>query len=114
MLEGHLDRGLSAAIECCDRWAGTGRIALAWMSSGGARESLSFGELHEQSARFANLLAARWIGRGEVVAGLLPRVPELLAVVIGKWLVGAVYQPLFTAFGRERSSSGSRRSFFHV
>ena len=92
VLKGRLNRGVNAAIECCDRWTGTGRIALEWMG-GGARKSLSFAELCEQSARFANLLAARGIGRGDVVAGLLPRVPELLTVVIGTWRVGAVYQP---------------------
>jgi acetyl-CoA synthetase len=99
VLEGRLDRGLNAAIECCDRWALPGRIALEWMGIDGARESLSFLELREQSARFANLLTARGIGRGDVVAGLLPRVPELLIVVIGTWRLRAVYQPLFTAFG---------------
>jgi acetyl-CoA synthetase len=98
VLKGRLDRGVNAAVECCDRWVGSGRIALEWMGSG-ARESLTFVDLREQSARFANLLAARGIGRGDVVAGLLPRVPELLVVVIGTWRVGAVYQPLFTAFG---------------
>jgi acetyl-CoA synthetase len=114
VLKGRLDRGLSAAIECCDRWASPGRIALEWMSSDGARESLRFGELRDQSARFANLLAARGIGRGDVIAGLLPRVPELLTVVIGTWRAGAVYQPLFTAFGpkaieqRVTAAGGSR------
>jgi acetyl-CoA synthetase len=85
-----VDRDLNAAIECCDRWVGTGRIALEWMG-GGARESLSFAELCEQSARLTNLLVARGIGRGDVVAGLLPRVPELLTMVIGTWRVGAIY-----------------------
>ena len=47
VLKGRLDRGLNAAIECCDRWAGPGRTALEWMG-GGARESLSFAELREQ------------------------------------------------------------------
>jgi acetyl-CoA synthetase len=33
------------------------------------------------------------------VAGMLPRIPELLTAVLGTWRIGAVYQPLFTAFG---------------
>jgi len=33
------------------------------------------------------------------VAGLLPRTAELLVVVLATWRIGAVYQPLFTAFG---------------
>ncbi len=30
---------------------------------------------------------------------MLPRIPELLVAVLGTWRIGAVYQPLFTAFG---------------
>jgi len=55
--------------------------------------------LQQSATRFASLLAAHGVGRGDVVAGLLPRVPELLTVVLGTWRAGAVYQPLFTAFG---------------
>ena len=32
-------------------------------------------------------------------ACLLPRIPELLVVALGVWRAGAVYVPLFTAFG---------------
>jgi acetyl-CoA synthetase len=44
-------------------------------------------------------LRSRGIGRGDVVAGLLPRIPELLTVIVGTWRIGAIYQPLFTGFG---------------
>ena len=30
---------------------------------------------------------------------MLPRTPELLVTILGTWRAGAVYQPLFTAFG---------------
>ena len=60
---------------------------------------MTFRDLQSVSASFANLLRARGIGRGDVVAALLPRIPELLVVVLGTWRAGAVYQPLFTAFG---------------
>ena len=60
---------------------------------------MTFEALRDQSARFANWLSSRGIGRGDVVGGLLPRIPELLVVAIGTWRVGAIYQPLFTAFG---------------
>ena len=48
-----------------------------------------------------------------MVGGLLPRIPELLAVALGTWRVGAIYEPLFTAFGptaiasRVTSANGS-------
>jgi acetyl-CoA synthetase len=74
-------------------------VALEWFGAHGEHESITFGTFRADAARFANLLTARGIGPGDVVAGLLPRIPELLTVILGTWRVGAVYQPLFTAFG---------------
>ena len=39
------------------------------------------------------------MGRGDRVAGFLPRVPEMLIAMIGTWKAGAVYVPIFTGFG---------------
>lgn len=98
-LAGKLD-GLNACIECCDRHAAdTQRIALHWDGRGGQRMSLTFAQLREAAARFANHLHSQGIGAGDVVSGLLPRTPELLITILGTWRAGAVYQPLFTAFG---------------
>jgi acetyl-CoA synthetase len=99
LLHGTLAGGLNACIECCDRWAESDRIALEWYGVDGERETLTFAILREGAARFANLLAANGIGRGDVVAAMLPRIPELLIVILGTWRAGAIYQPLFTAFG---------------
>ncbi|MFO1119224.1 MAG: AMP-binding protein [Rhodospirillales bacterium] len=98
-LAGSLEGGLNACIECCDRHARPGRVALNWESKDGRSGQVTFAELSERSARFANLLHARGVRPGEIVAGLLPRIPELLAIILGTWRLGAVYQPLFTAFG---------------
>jgi acetyl-CoA synthetase len=99
ILHGSLIDGLNGCIECCDKWAADSRIALNWIGRDAAAETLSFAELQDASARFANLLRSYGVGRGDTVAGLLPRVPELLIAVLGTWRAGAMYQPLFTAFG---------------
>ena len=99
VLRGSLTDGLNACVECCDRWADADRVALDWYGVGGERETVTFAALQQSAARFANLLAARGIGRGDVVAAMLPRIPELLTVMLGTWRAGAIYQPLFTAFG---------------
>lgn len=99
VLQGRLADGVNACVECCDRWAGDGRVALDWVARDFSRQSVTFRELQLSSARFANLLRARGVGRGDVVAALLPRIPELLTVILGAWRAGAIYQPLFTAFG---------------
>ena len=99
ILTGSLATGVNACVECCDRWAAPGRVALDWYGRDFAHLGVTFAKFEASSARFANLLRARGIGRGDVVAALLPRVPELLTVILGAWRAGAVYQPLFTAFG---------------
>jgi acetyl-CoA synthetase len=94
-----METAVNACVECCDRHIAPGRIALEWESADGRRASYSFEQMRDLSARFANYLKARGVGPGDVVAGLLPRTPELLTTILGTWRAGAIYQPLFTAFG---------------
>ena len=96
---GSFEHGINVCVECCDRYAGEGRTALYWEGADGTNRSVTFDELKTASARFANLLTAQGIRPGDCVAGLLPRVPELLTVILGTLRAGAVYQALFTAFG---------------
>lgn len=98
-LHGDLDFGLNACVECCDRHIASGGVALDWIDADGKHHSFTFAQMRAMSARVANLLVSQGIKAGDVVAGLLPRTPELLATVLGVWRAGAVYQPLFTAFG---------------
>ncbi|MEG0858873.1 MAG: AMP-binding protein [Pseudomonas sp.] len=97
-LQGGLD-ALNACVECCDRHIGNDRVALNWEGRGGEHAQYSFEQLQQLAARFANVLRAQGVGPGDRVAGLLPRIPELLVTVLATWRLGAVYQPLFTAFG---------------
>lgn len=96
---GDFEDGINAAVECCDRHCTPGRVALRWEGQDGTSAQLTFEELRERSCQFANFLVSIGIEPGDRVAGLLPRVPELLVVILGTWRAGAVYQPLFTAFG---------------
>jgi acetyl-CoA synthetase len=96
---GDFANNINVCVECCDRWAGTGRVALRWEDAQGRKAEWTFAQLRDASARFANFLKDRGIGPGDRVAGMLPRIPDLLIAVLGTWRAGAVYQPLFTAFG---------------
>jgi acetyl-CoA synthetase len=98
-LHGDLGASINVCVECCDAHMAKGGIALEWEGIGGERVSLSFAALREQTARFANVITALGVRPGDVVAGMLPRTPELLVTILGTWRAGAVYQPLFTAFG---------------
>ncbi|SFW31467.1 MULTISPECIES: AMP-binding protein [Pseudomonas] len=111
-LHGSLE-ALNACVECCDRHALPGRIALFWEGRDGSEATWTYRDLQDNAARFANFLRAQGVGKGDKVAGLLPRTAELLIVVLATWRIGAVYQPLFTAFGPKAiehrlGSSGAR------
>jgi acetyl-CoA synthetase len=108
--------GINAAEECCDRWCGANRIALRWAGEHGEREDWTFEQLRSASSRLANLLASHGVGPGDRIAGLLPRTPALLIVILATWRLGGVYQPLFTAFGpkaiEHRLSAAGTRAVF--
>ncbi|MBR9882960.1 MAG: AMP-binding protein [Oceanospirillales bacterium] len=97
---GDYENGINVCEEICDRHVdGPTRVALRYERADGSSGELTFEELKLRSAQFANFLTRQGIGRGDRVACLLPRTPELLISLLGALRVGAVYQPLFTAFG---------------
>lgn len=84
ILDGRLDSGLNVCHEICDKWADDpSRVALYYETEDGGDGTLTFAELQEASARFANYLKSKGIGKGDRVAALLPRTPELLIVIAG-------------------------------
>ena len=98
-LQGDPATGINAYVECCGRHTGQNRLTLRAISASGELRELTFDDLDDMSGRVANLLKAAGVGPGDVVTGMLPRIPELVATILGTWRIGAVYQPLFTAFG---------------
>lgn len=97
--QGDFELGINACVECCDRHIDGDKAALDFISANGEHRRYSFAHMKALSARVANMLTQQGIKPGEVVAGMLPRTPELLAVILGTLRAGAIYQPLFTAFG---------------
>jgi acetyl-CoA synthetase len=98
------DGNLNMAFEAIDRhvYAGHGaQVALRWISKAGTRTDFTYSDLQERTNRFANVLKARGIGRGDRVYSLLGRVPELYIAALGTLKAGAVFCPLFSAFGPE-------------
>ncbi len=98
----HLDDRLNAYMACCGRHVRDGRadnLALVHEDTSGNVTRMSFADLDKASAQVANLLQSYGVKVGDQVATMLPRTPELLTIVLAIWRIGAVYQPLFTAFG---------------
>jgi acetyl-CoA synthetase len=103
-LEGLPGGGLNIAHEAVARHArgpAGDRIALRFVARGRAALELSYSELERRTARFANVLRALDVGRGERLFVLCGRIPELYVAVLGALRAGTVVTPLFSAFGPE-------------
>jgi acetyl-CoA synthetase len=90
---------IGAAV--CDGWAASEpqRTAIIHCRTDGRSETVSYGWLRETSNRLANTLAAHGIARGDRVALLLPQMPEVAAIHIAIYKLGAVALPLAILFG---------------
>ncbi|MGI8858394.1 MAG: AMP-binding protein [Thermomicrobiales bacterium] len=111
----HTGANLSVAHLLCDRYADTpDRIALRYEDATGAQQTFTFARLRDQSARFATVLRAMGVGKGDRVATLLPKSPELMIATLAIWWLGAVHVPLFTAFGPQAISFRTENSGTHV
>ena len=87
-----------------DRLVEAGRgdsIALKWLGKTGSEQHYSYRTLQEETSRFASSLADQGVGIGDRVFSLLGRVPELYFGALGTLRRGAIYTPLFAAFGPE-------------
>jgi acetyl-CoA synthetase len=104
MLDGLPDGGLNIAHEAVDRHVASGhgaQLAIRWLAADGRRRDLSYADLADDAARFANVLAAQGIHRGDRVFALMGREPTLYAAALGTLKAGATFTPLFAAFGPE-------------
>lgn len=90
------------AHECCDRWADDPeRVAVYWEDESGNTDVWTYKRMKEQSNRMANALRSLGVQKGDRIAGLLGKEMELIITVLASWKIGAVYVPMFTAFGPE-------------
>jgi acetyl-CoA synthetase len=97
-------KGLNIAHEAVDRHAVSekaGHIAIRWLDRAGKSRDITYGELKEQSNRFANVLKGLGIGKGDPVFVLSRRIPELYFATLGILKNVSIFCPMFTAFGPE-------------
>jgi acyl-coenzyme A synthetase/AMP-(fatty) acid ligase len=67
--------------------------ALVAVSREGERREIGFGEVSDRAARLAGTLAARGVGRGDVVMTVVGNRPEWAYAMLACWRLGAVAQP---------------------
>ena len=76
-------------------------VALRMIGKKGNVRDITYGELAEETSRFASALRSIGVGRGDRVFVLANRVPELYFAALGTIKNGSVFAPLFSAFGPE-------------
>ncbi|MGE5476754.1 MAG: AMP-binding protein [Bacteroidales bacterium] len=102
LLSGLPGGGLNLAHEALDRHVAAGhgeRRALISLGRRYERRIVSYAELTDTAARVAAVLKDLGVQPGDTVAVLLGRSVELYQAAFGIWKAGAVFCPLFGAFG---------------
>jgi len=110
---------LNVSANCLDRHVEAGRageIAYHWEaedaapgdrpvtgvgSDAGGRISVTYGWLHDQTQRLANVLKAGGVGKGDVVGIFMPMVPEAAVAMLACARIGAIHNVVFGGFSAE-------------
>jgi acetyl-CoA synthetase len=88
------------AADVCDKHP-RDKLAMIHEDAGGNVRRVTWGELQDISIRFANVLVAHGVERGDRVAMLLPATPETAAAFFGTWKVGAILLSMSVLYGDE-------------
>ena len=96
---------LNASVNCLDRHVRAGksdRVALIWEGEPpGQVRRITYGELHGEVNKFANVLKTLGVRRGDRVAIYLPMVPEVAVAMLACSRIGAVHTVVFGGFSAE-------------
>jgi len=84
----------------CDMGKG-GKTALMWEDSDGTEKKYTYNDVRLASNTIGTFLKGLGIKDGERVCLFMDRIPELYIGFLGILKIGAIAQPLFSAFGEE-------------
>ena len=92
---------LNVAYNCLDRHLATRgeQVAIIWEGDDpAAHKHITYRELHGQVCRFANVLKARGVAKGDRVSIYMPMIPEALVAMLACARIGAVHSVVFGGF----------------
>ncbi|MDI3338091.1 acetate--CoA ligase [Defluviimonas aestuarii] len=104
LIDGLPDGKLNIAHEAIDRHVSAGngdQTAIRWLGKDAVVRDLTYLDLQRLTNRFANVLRAQSLGKGDGVYALMGRTPDLYIAALGTLKAGCVFCPLFSAFGPE-------------
>nr|WP_166174901.1 acetate--CoA ligase [Altererythrobacter segetis] len=103
------DGTLNLSSNCLDRHLAErgGQTAIIWEPDDPSTpgRTLTYRELHEATCKFANLLKAEGVRRGDRVTIYLPMVPEAAVAMLACARIGAVHSVVFAGFSPEALGS---------
>ncbi|MFQ5465005.1 MAG: acetate--CoA ligase, partial [Thermodesulfobacteriota bacterium] len=92
---------LNAAYNCLDRHTNSWRrnkAAIIWEGDDGSTRTYTYQQLTDEVARFANVLKARGVKKGDRVTLYLPMIPELAVALLACARIGAIHSVVFGGF----------------
>jgi acetyl-CoA synthetase len=95
---------LNVSVNCLDRHLEKrgGQVAIIWEGDDPAHDrKITYRELYEEVCRFANVLKAQGVGKGDRVCIYLPMIAEAAAVMLACARIGAVHSVVFGGFSAE-------------
>ncbi|WP_287977868.1 acetate--CoA ligase [Sphingomonas sp.] len=99
------DGVLNVAANCIDRHldAHGDDIAIIWEPDEPSEEprQISYRQLHDEVCRFANVLKAEGVGKGDRVTIYMPMIPEAAYAVLACARIGAIHSVVFGGFSAD-------------
>jgi len=95
---------INLSYNCVDRHALGGKrdkVAILWEGEPGEVRKLTFGDLHAEVQRFANVLKGLGIKKGDRVAVYMGMTPELAIAILACARIGAVHSVIFGGFAAQ-------------
>ena len=93
---------LNITENCLDRHveAHGDRTALIWEPNDPKEQArrITYAELHDRVCRYANVLKAKGIGKGDRVVVYMPMIPDLVVGVLACARIGAIHSVVFCGF----------------
>jgi acetyl-CoA synthetase len=82
------------------------KIAIIWEGNQpGEQKTFTYKELHNRVCRFANVLKANDVGKGDRIAIYMPMIPELAIAMMAVARIGAIHSIVFGGFSAEALSN---------
>ncbi len=95
---------LNVSDNCLDRHIDEGhgdQVAFHWEGEPGDARDLTYRELRDEVARFANALKGLGVGKGDPVTIYLPMIPELPVAMLACARIGAPHSVIFAGFSSQ-------------